>query len=110
MCDGIKDVNEMKIDSQTKEIDRLKNDLRVAQAQDIGTLSKAIKNMSKTENYNASAIIIQITDLSGEEVILPFAISDGLSSSAMIELRNEIKRTLRQRLSMNNIDNILKDA
>lgn len=86
---------------------RAAKDLREYKAMDIMTLAKAHEDMLKTgsDRYMASGLIITITNINGtgETVVGPVMIKDGLSADTIAALRADIKATYDLRLAMNKL-------
>lgn len=83
---------------------QLQQELIKIKAMDIGTLSEAKRKIDKAgANLFASACIVHITDYSGNSICEPFAILDGLSSTALTAIKTDIERTVDSRLAANGI-------
>lgn len=84
---------------------KLAKDLLQAKAFDILTLALAHKAMPGlgTKRYMASGLILQITDLSGNVVLGPVAIANGLSPETIAAIQADIAATHADRLALSKI-------
>lgn len=84
---------------------KLARDLAQYRAFDILTLAHAHKAVSglSSKKYMASGLILQITDLSGNVVLGPVAISNGLSPETIAAIQADIAATHADRLSISKI-------
>ena len=86
---------------------RAAKDLREYRAMDIMTLAQAHEAMLKTgtDRYMASGVIVTITNINGtgETIVGPVMIKDGLSQETIRALRADIKATYDLRIAMNGL-------
>ena len=78
----------------------LKARIRMLEAQDVGSVNAAWRDIGKTgqDRYMASGVIISITNLSGKELIAPVMVQDGLSEDTIGGLKADFARTMKLRL------------
>jgi len=77
---------------------QLARQLLELEAQSLWSLKGAKDDMTRAseEHLKASACIISITALGGQQIVAPFAVSDGLSKETVDALIKEIDKTLTQ--------------
>ena len=69
-------------------------------AQDVATIANAvgkIKNLGSAK-YQASGIILEIKNLSGETIIGPVVIHDGFSAETIASIKKDLEKTLQSRI------------
>lgn len=80
-------------------------DLMQYKAMDIGTLKEAYMAIDKDgrPKYMASGVIIILRNLSGDVILGPVMITDGLSDATIAAIKADIKATYDMRLALNAI-------
>jgi hypothetical protein len=89
----------------TKKLSRvaqLAKDLLQYKAMDVMTLFMAYHAMKKVnkDKYMASGVIVTIQNLSGETIVGPFMVQDGLSAETIAAIQADIKATYDHRLAI----------
>jgi len=83
-----------------EEIKALRAEVRMFKAQDVMSIYSAIRDVKKLtqDRYMASGVIVQITNLTGKELVEPVLIQDGLSDDTIAALTDDLNRTMKIRL------------
>ena len=90
------------IAAQNQRIEELENKLRSAQAYQVHKLHFASYALDKlsTDKMFGSGVIISITSLSGEELVEPAVISNGLSPETIAALQADMRRSFERRIEL----------
>ena len=85
--------------AQKQRIEELENKLRGAEAYQVHKLHFASYALDKlsTDTMYGSGVIINITSLSGKQLVDPTVISDGLSPETIAALQADMRRSFEKR-------------
>ncbi len=88
------------------DIKEMSGRIKSLEAQDVGAIYAAMRDIGKTgqDKYMASGIIVTVTNLSGKELIAPTLVQDGFSSESIEALGADFHRTMMLRLSYINAE------